>query len=206
VTDTRERILDTAERLFADQGYATTSLRKVIAAAQVNIAAIHYHFGSKEELLDAVVLRKVAPVNAARIAWLERVEAAAGTGPLKVEDVLESFFLPTAETAQRNPDFVRLMGRMLTEGMIPTLIEKHMHSTAMRFVSALRRAVPDLGQEELMWRAHFMVGAMAHAMAVKPIFAGMEGNPPDIALRMRRLVTFLSAGFRAAATSAAKEK
>jgi len=204
--DTKEKILDTAERLFADRGYAATSLRQVIAAAEVNIAAVHYHFGTKEDLLDAVVLRKVAPVNAARIAWLERVEAKAGKGPLKVEHVLESFFIPTAETAQRNPEFVRLMGRMLTEGMMPTLVAKHFHSTATRFVSALRRALPDLAQEELMWRVHFMVGAMAHAMCMKPILTGMEGDSPDMALRMRRLVTFLSAGFRAAATLAAKEK
>src|SRR4051794_22896280 len=149
MSDTKEKILDTAERLFAERGYAATSLRQVIAAAKVNTAAVHYHFGTKEDLLDAVVLRKVAPVNAARMAWLERVEAEAGKGPLKVEHVLESFFLPTAETAQRNPEFVRLMGRMLTEGMMPSLVEKHFHGTAMRFVTALRRAIPDLAQEEL---------------------------------------------------------
>ena len=198
--------MDTAERLFAEQGYAATSLRQVIAAAKVNLAAVHYHFGTKEDLLDAVVLRKVAPVNAARIAWLERVEGQAGNGPLKVELVLESFFLPTAETAQRNPEFVRLMGRILTEGMMPSLIEKHFHGTAMRFVTALRRAVPNIPQQELMWRVHFMIGAMAHTMGTRPSLAGMEGDPPDIALRMRRLVTFLGAGFRAAETPAVKEK
>ena len=206
MNDTKDKILDTAERLFAHQGYGATSLRQVIAEAKVNLAAIHYHFGTKDELLDAVVVRKVAPVNAARIAWLERVETEAGSGPLPIERVLESFFLPTAETAQRNPDFVRLMGRMLTEGMMPMLVERHFQSTAMRFVSALHRAIPDLAQEELLWRVHFMVGAMAHAMAMKPILAGMEADPPDIELRMRRLVTFLSAGFSAAATPAAKEK
>jgi len=206
MSDTKDKILDTAERLFAEQGYAATSLRQVIAAAKVNLAAVHYHFGTKEDLLDAVVVRKVAPVNAARIAWLERVEARAGDGPLKVERVLESFFLPTAETAQRYPEFVRLMGRILTEGMMPSLVEKHFHGTAMRFVTALRRAVPNIPQQELMWRVHFMVGAMAHTMGMKPILPGMEGDSPDIALRMRRLVTFLSAGFRAAETPAAKEK
>ena len=95
MSDTKEKILDTAERLFAEHGYAATSLRQVIAAAKVNLAAVHYHFGTKEELLDAVVLRKVAPVNAARMAWLERVEAEAGAGPLPVEHVLEHFcYLP----------------------------------------------------------------------------------------------------------------
>ena len=81
MTDTKEKILDTAERLIGEQGYAATSLRQIIAEAGVNLAAVHYHFGSKEDLLDAVVVRKVTPVNEARMAWLERVEAEAGRRP-----------------------------------------------------------------------------------------------------------------------------
>jgi AcrR family transcriptional regulator len=91
MTGTKEKILDTAERLIGEQGYAATSLRHVIAEAGVNLAAVHYHFGSKEELLDAVVVRKVTPLNEARIARLERVEAETGSGPLDVEKVLEAF-------------------------------------------------------------------------------------------------------------------
>jgi AcrR family transcriptional regulator len=205
MTDTKERILDAAERLIGEQGYAATSLRQIIAEAGVNLAAVHYHFGSKEDLLDAVVVRKVTPVNEARIAWLERVEADAGSGPLEVEKVLESFFLPTAEVANRNPGFVRLMGQMLAEGMMPQIVEKHFHATGLRFVTALGRAVPELPQEELMWRVHFMVGAMAHTMCRAPIFPAMAGSGSDMEARMQRLVTFLSAGFRAAATPG-KEK
>lgn len=204
-TDTKEKILDTAERLIGEQGYAATSLRQVIAEAGVNLAAVHYHFGSKEELLDAVVVRKAAPVNESRLARLDRVEAEAGSGPLEVEKVLESFFIPAAEMARRSPEFVRLIGRMLTEGMMPRIVEKHFQATVVRFVSALRRAIPDLPQEELMWRVHFMVGAMAHAMCSAPILPGMAGDAADMEPRMKRLVTFLGAGFRAAAT-AGKEK
>jgi AcrR family transcriptional regulator len=205
MNDTKEKILDTAERLIGEQGYAATSLRQIIATAGVNLAAVHYHFGSKEDLLDAVVLRKVTPVNEARIAWLERVEAEAGSGPLEVEKVLESFFLPTAEVAGRNPGFVRLMGRMLMEGMMPRIVERHFQVTGLRFVAALRRAIPELPQEELMWRVHFMVGAMAHAMCMAPIFPQLAGDAADMEVRMARLVTFLGAGFRAHAT-AGKEK
>jgi len=210
MTDTKEKILDTAERLIGEQGYAATSLRQIIAEAGVNLAAVHYHFGSKEDLLDAVVLRKVTPVNEARIAWLERVEAEAGSGPLEVEKVLESFFLPTADVAGRNPGFVRLMGRMLMEGMMPRIVERHFQATGLRFVTALRRAIPGLPQEELMWRVHFMVGAMAHAMCMAPIFPQLAGDAADMEVRMARLVTFLGAGFRASATAgketAGKEK
>ena len=205
MTDTKEKIMDTAERLIGEQGYGATSLRQIIAEAGVNLAAVHYHFGSKEGLLDAVVARKAAPVNAARIARLERVEAEAGSSPLEVERVLESFFIPTAEVASRSPEFVRLMGRMLTEGMMPRIVEKHFHATGLRFVTALGRALPELPQEELLWRVHFMVGAMAHTMCCAPIFPLMAGEPADHVPRMQRLVTFLGAGFRAPAT-AGKEK
>jgi AcrR family transcriptional regulator len=205
MTDTKEKILDTAERLIGEQGYAATSLRQIIAEAGVNLAAVHYHFGSKEDLLDAVVVRKAAPVNEVRLARLDRVEAEAGSGPLEVEKVLESFFIPAAEMASRSPEFVRLIGRMLTEGMMPRIVERHFQAAGLRFVTALRRATPELPQEELMWRIHFTVGAMAHAVCGAPIFPQMAGDPADLEPRMRRLVTFLGAGFRAPAT-AGKEK
>jgi AcrR family transcriptional regulator len=201
MNETKEKILDTAERLIGEQGYAATSLRQVIATAGVNLAAVHYHFGSKEELLDAVVSRKVTPVNEARIAMLERVEAESADGPPEVEKVLEAFFLPTAEVASRSPEFVRLMGRMHAEGMLPQVAAKHFRTTGMRFVDALQRAMPDLPQRELLWRVHFMIGAMAHTMCVAPNFPLEAEAGTDVVPRMRRLVTFLSAGFRAPATA-----
>jgi AcrR family transcriptional regulator len=206
MSETKEKILDTAERLIGERGYAATSLRHIIAEAGVNLAAVHYHFGSKEELLDAVVARKVTPVNEARVAWLERVEAEAGSGPMVVEKVLEAFLIPTAEVASRSPEFVHLMGRMLAEGMMPRIVEKHFQATGTRFVAALRRAVPELPQEELMWRVHFMVGAMAHAMCRPPIFPQTTGDAANMEPRMQRLVTFLGAGFRAPATAGKERK
>ena len=118
-----------------------------------------------------------------------------------MEKILESFLLPTAEVANRNPGFVRLMGQMLAEGMMPQIVERHFRATGLRFVAALRRAVPELPEEELLWRVHFMIGAMAHTMCRAPIFPDMAGDAGDMETRMKRLVTFLSAGFRAAATA-----
>src|SRR5579859_2251157 len=99
IQDTKQKIMDTAEKLFAEKGYDATSLRQVIAEAGVNLAAVHYHFGSKEELLDALVLRRVAPVNTARIAMLDQLDADAGCPRPAVEKVLEAFMLPMSETA-----------------------------------------------------------------------------------------------------------
>ena len=92
---TKESILDTAERLFAANGYAATSLRSIIAEAGVNLAAVHYHFHSKEALLEAVILRRSVPANQERLALLDRFEKAAEGKPVPLEKVIEAFVAPT---------------------------------------------------------------------------------------------------------------
>src|SRR5260221_7688611 len=142
--DTKGKILDTAERLFGEKGYDATSLRQIIAEAGVNLAAIHYHFGSKEELLDEVVLRKAAPVNAERIAMLDRAEKDAGGQPLPVEVILRAMLVPMANAANEHPEFVKGMGRVIQEGLLMSIVQKHFQTVIGRIVGALRRAVPGL--------------------------------------------------------------
>jgi len=193
---TKQRILDTAERLFGQYGYAAISLRQIIAEAEVNLAAIHYHFGSKEDLLDEVVLRGVTPVNERRLELLEAHEAETGGRP-DLDKILEIFLMPMADKASRHPDFVRLMGRLMAEGLLPTIIQKHFQGIAARFSAALARALPDLAPEELAWRIHFMVGAIAQTMCGTPAFAPILGEPAPFHERLRRLSAFLAGGFRA---------
>src|SRR5437660_10289796 len=114
--DTKDKLLETSELLFAQQGYAATSLRQIIAKAGVNLAAVHYHFGSKEDLLDQLVHRKADPVNRERLVRLDRLERDARGRPANAEDILLAFFMPTAEVAAANPQFVRVMGRIHSEG------------------------------------------------------------------------------------------
>jgi AcrR family transcriptional regulator len=209
MTETKQKILDTAERLFGQQGYAATSLRHIIAEAGVNLAAIHYHYGSKEELLDEVVMRKAGPLNEERLALLDRYEAEAGPGPLAVEKVLEAFLAPAFSVADRSPKFVTLMGRMYGEGLMPMIVKKHFQPMAARFMGAFRRALPDVPNEELAWRIHFMIGTMAHTLCGSPdIRAVMSGEAPpsDPQRVVQRLVTFLGAGFRAPASRAAESE
>src|ERR1035438_2078574 len=149
MTDTKQKILDTAERLFGDQGYAATSLRHIIAEAGVNLAAIHYHYGSKEELLDEVVMRKAGPVNAERLALLDRYEAEAGAGQLAVEKVLEAFLAPVFSGADRSPQFVKLMGRMYGEGLMTMIVGRHFQPTVTRFIEAFGRARSEEHTSEL---------------------------------------------------------
>ena len=173
--DTKQRILDTAQRLIGEQGYSGTSLRHIIAEAGVNLAAVHYHFGSKEELLDELVARKAGPVNEERLRRLDRLNEP-GNPPPNLTQVLEAFFHPMAEAADRDPAFVRLMGRVIAEGLIAEIVQKHFQIVSRKFFAALRQALPNLSEDEFLWRAHFMLGAMAHTMCGQPDTTGKGGS------------------------------
>jgi AcrR family transcriptional regulator len=200
MTETQDKILDTAERLFGEQGYAATSLRQIIAEAGVNLAAIHYHFGSKEDLLDRLIFRKASPVNEERLDILDRLEAEAGSGPVTLDEILRAFLGPPFQRMDDSPGFLKLMGRMYGEGLMPSLAEKHFHTVKTRFSTAFGRALPNLTPEELALRIQFMVGAMAHCM-----FAVPQAHKPcsiprnDSGKLLRELVAFLSGGLRAPA-------
>ena len=195
MADTKQKILDTAEKLFAQQGYAATSMRQIISGAGVNLAAIHYHFGSKEELLDGLILRKAGPVNAERLARLDELTAAGGGKPRNVEDVLEAFLRLMATMASQNEQFVRLMGRLFGEGLMFHIVQKHFQHVMARFVTALRQVLPGLPEQELMWRIHFMMGALAHTMCGPPEILQMLAVSSSFEERLDRLKYFLSAAF-----------
>src|SRR4051812_37672664 len=95
--DTKSRILDVAEELFSEQGLDRVSVRDITVAAKVNIASVSYHFGGKEELIAAVFARRISPVNQARVAALDELEAKAGAKSPKVEQIMEAFIRPAVE-------------------------------------------------------------------------------------------------------------
>ena len=191
--DTKERILDAAERLFAGQGYAATSLRHITGDAGVNLAAVHYHFGSKEELLQAVIMRRAGPVNEERLALLKACERKARNGKPAADRVIDAFIAPTFHVVLQpgGETFVRLMGRIHGEGdIVPRIVRTAFGQVLRRFADALGRALPHLPAEELDRRMHFAIGSMAHALLEQ-----CSGQDPET-LR-RSLVAFLSAGMRA---------
>lgn len=203
---TKQRILDAAERLFAERGFAATSLRSITAAAGVNLAAVNYHFRSKEALLEAVFARRLAPLNQKRLELLDACEARAGQGRLPLEAVIEAFFAPVlrlgGELAQGGRYFQRLMGRMYAEPgeHVGSILKGQFAAVAARFTQALRRALPKLPPVELMWRIHFMIGAMAHTLAgvhYLEVFSGGLCDPSDVEGTIRRLGAFLAAGLKA---------
>jgi AcrR family transcriptional regulator len=192
--ETRDKILDTAERLFGDQGYGATSLRQIIAEAGVNLAAIHYHFGNKEELLDHLVIRKAKPVNEERLALLDRFEAEAGSEPVPVEKLLRAFLEPPLLRGKKSPDLAKLMGRLYGEGLMPSIAEKHFRNIKARFTAAFGRALPLLSEQAVALRLQFMVGAMAHTMLFACQQLAVDGD-----LLVRELVAFIAGGMCAPA-------
>jgi AcrR family transcriptional regulator len=197
MSEARLKILDTAERLFGEEGYKAVSLRRVTAEAGVNLASIHYYFGSKEELLDELVARKAGPLNEERMENLRRLREAAGPNPIELDDLLEAFLLPPFRSAEKSPEWVKLMGRLHAEGVMPAVGRKHFGPVGECFLTEMRRALPDLPADEMAWRINFAAGAMALALRVIPM-AGAHGvltEPPTQVAR--RVVAFVSGGFRA---------
>src|ERR1700728_3725650 len=114
--NTKDRILDTAEHLFARDGFDATSLRAITAEAGVNLAAVNYHFQSKEALVQAVIGRRMGPVNAQRLALLDAYEAEAGDDAVPVAKILDAFLRPVVEMVGSHAhEFVPMIGRLYTE-------------------------------------------------------------------------------------------
>ena len=202
-SDTRGRILDAAERLFAAHGFAGTSLRAVTREAGANLAAVHYHFGTKEDLLRAVLSRIVLPVNRERLEMLERVEAAAGSDPPSLEGILEAFIAPDLrlirDLGERGVIITRFLGRSLTEPaeMVQALSREHFEELGQRFVEAFARALPEVPQTEVYWRFKLVVGVLVYVLDDTDRTGGYVEDPSDVDGPVRRLVTFLAAGLRA---------
>jgi AcrR family transcriptional regulator len=202
-TDTKEQILDAAERLLSAYGFAGTSLRSVTKEAGVNLAAVHYHFGTKEDLLRAVLSRIVIPVNRERLEMLERVEAAAGGEPPTLEGILEAFIAPDLrlirDLGERGVIITRFLGRSYTEPaeMVQALIREQYEELGQRFMEVTARALPDVPQAELYWRFKLVVGVLTYILADTDRTGGYAEDLSDVDGTVRRLVAFLAPGLRA---------
>lgn len=207
---TRQKILDAAEKLFSDNGFEATSLRMITSAAGVNLAAVNYHFRSKDDLVRAVYDRRLRPLNQARLEALDQYLNSLGDGQPELEAVLRAFLAPVVRlrASAGGAALGRLLGRTYTE-VSPVARQaffERMREIARPFTDALRRALPGVGQIELLWKLHFAVGVMAHTMAgaehLKFISAGLcELSPAGDVLE--RVIAFVAAGMRAPAPAAA---
>jgi AcrR family transcriptional regulator len=203
--ETRERLLDASEPLFAEQGYSATSMRQIIARAGVNSAAIHYHFGSKQDLFVAVVARRLEPVTAERLRRLDDLESQADGGPVPVESILEALIEPALATslgAGHGGTWVKLLARFRTEpGDHWTETNPLQQEMLSRFLAAFARALPHLPEAEVKYRFFFAIGAAINTAIDKQGMTLVDHTLPSIYEEpdsvVTRLVCFTAAGMKA---------
>ena len=193
--DTKSKILDAAERLFGMKGFESTSLRDITAEAQVNLAAVNYHFQSKDSLIDAVIARRLEPVNRRRIEMLED----AGPNPT-LEQILRAFLAAPLEL--KTDAVVPLLGRIMSDPhqFVEKVYKKHLQAVAERFRREIERALPDLPPAEHQWRLYFTAGVMTHLLSWSKMLPEISGGLCDTSDRtalLERVIAFLAAGFRA---------
>jgi len=205
-SQTRDALLDAAEALFVEHGLEGASLRAITQRAGANLAAVNYHFGSKEGLVRAVFHRRLGPLQAERLRLLDEEEALDG-GTL--EGVLRAFIGPALRmkaASNAGPgDVSQLIGRIFHEpnDELRTMLFAEFAPSLQRFLPALQRLLPELSREELLWRFHFGVGAMSQTLSCGSMLERFsEGrcsmaNPEEV---LDRLVRFFVAGLRSPAS------
>ncbi len=213
--DTKSRILDAAEQLFMEHGFEATSLRSLTSSAGVNLAAVNYHFGTKEELFQSVLTRRLDPMNQERIDLLAKLEREAAGRPIAVERILASMLVPALRLARDErrggKNFLRLLGRAYAD---PAPFIRHFLSAQYagmisRYKEAFHVALPHLSRQELTWRLHFVMGALSYTLAgtdALKLFSQVTAVEKDNdELLIQRLAPFLVAGLKAPALSEARK-
>lgn len=204
----KERILDAAEQLFSEHGFAGTSMRMITKQAGVPLASVNYHFGSKHALMEAVYERVLGPVSRKGPAdYLEKQEQAAAGLPLTTRQIVETYIGSALRLAQQEnisgAVFKHLIGRAFfapgeqAEKFLPPSYA----ASIDRYKQALMRALPHLPEEEVVWRMYYFVGIVTYVLAGKDVL-GMTHLYPlrdarDPAAILRRLVPFIVAGMEA---------
>lgn len=206
-SSTRDRLLDTAERMFADRGFAGVSLRDIATVAKVNIAAAHYHFGSKAGLFEAVFVRRAAPVCELTHRMLDAAEEWRGRDE-HLEQILRAYLVPTFRGPTGRSRDVRNYNRLRAHIIIVQdqrfarkLLKKTYAVLSRRIVDALAGALPTLPARELAWRFHILLGTIIFSTAPAgrahtEFFHGAY-EPDNPAEAITFLVPLLAAAFRA---------
>lgn len=196
---TRARILDAAEACFAERGFHTATLREITQLAEANVAAVNYHFGSKEALIEAVFERRLDALNRERLEALKTAMAAPTSAACQLEAVLRAFILP-AMALTHSPHgaghrFMQLLMRAFAEPdhAVHAAMRKKYASVMRRFAQSLQTLLPQQSAEQVRQQLDFLSGALTFTMADKRL--------PDPAATARALVAFGVAGLRSQPSS-----
>src|SRR5262245_38136343 len=205
-SETRQRLLDAAERLFAEYGIEAISLRAVNAAAGArNTGAAHYHFGTRDGLVRAVVTRRLDALSRERIGGLRAIEAAARGGPPDLRALVEATLAPNIRLLAdpAGSHYVSLLARIVAEPRIDLndLVTPAFQEASSLFFTLLGRALPTLTPPVLIHRAIFMSELLTQAVAFAARTAQRNGapfSPAYLEVFTRHLVDFVAGGLAAA--------
>lgn len=207
--DPKERILTAAQRVFLEQGFELATVREITLRAEVNVSAINYYFGSKDELLGAVLDRIMQPYTAARVSALADAESAAGAQGPSLTQIVEALIRPMV-VLSRDSTGARPLTRLIqqirarpSEGT-SRFFTQRVDPSVFQFINALQRALPHLGRPEIFWRYNFAIGAVMQVLIdsdpatfrLKRLSGDLcdTGDEDEI---IAQLVAFVSAGFLA---------
>jgi len=201
----KDRILDAAERLFARHGFYGVSVRDITEAAEVDVALVNYHFGSKRELFAAVFQRRAEILNPERLARLEEVRRAALPGVPTLEDIVNSFTYPLLERSARGgpgwKSYFALIAQVNNSPEWgPVLMTQYFDPLVERLIAALREALPDCPLREIYWGYQFLTGALTITFAETGRIDKLSGGlckSSDLDSVHERLPPYVAAGFRA---------
>ena len=199
------RLLDAAEQLFAEHGFEVVSVRDITQLAKANVAAVNYHFGSREALVALVVTRCITPVNQERLARLESLERKGSGKGAPLEEIVDALVRAVAGGLRKSELSealsCKLVGRVLAlQGdAVPIDLEEQTKNLNNRLSRMLTKALPSLSQEELLWRLHFLAGSLIHLLVnrdqVQRMNPGVAGDP-SMDVTLGRFIRYACAGLR----------
>ena len=168
---TRSAILAAAERLYADRGFGDVTLRDIVAEANVNLAAVNYHFGSKDELIAELFVTRSIQTNRERLNELKAAEEKGG-GRASIEDIMRALVGPTLRGClgpdREGSTAARFMIRASIESVPPIRRIKNREVDHLRkFAAAMRRALPASNDTELYWGLNFALAMSHHTIREK---------------------------------------
>jgi AcrR family transcriptional regulator len=212
---TRQRILDAAELLFAEHGYANVSVRAATTKARQNLAAVNYHFGTKDGLLEAVYVRRGSLLNHERQLLLEEMERADGGTNVELEDVFRAMLLPairwSADHKSGRSTFIRFLFRCYHDSTpgLKKLRLKEAETLRQMILPRLRRALPGVSDSLLYWGIQFALGAMHYTIGDLKWTEEVSGGTTDVSSIESvtdHLVAFAAGGLRRLVETQSEER
>jgi AcrR family transcriptional regulator len=201
----KQRLLAAAEQLFAEKGFESVAVRDVTQLAKANVAAVNYHFGSRDGLVALVIARHLAPLNQERLEWLDVLERKAPGKVVPIEEIIHALIRPlvgmVGKTELSEALFCKLVGRILAlpEEALSVVTMGQMKVLNNRFIRAIGKVLPTVSQDDLQWRMHFLVGSLVHLLTHQELLRSLSNGgsgSPTLEVVLGRFVRFAAAGLR----------